>query len=243
MAGIGLTDFLYPLGSFYILEDIYLKGGYRAVLDNTARDAIATSFRKDGMLVYNQTTGDFYKLGPGLMNADWVLWAPLPPANSVTNTMLSNMADSTIKGRAVGAGVGSPQDLTGTQATAILVDFVGDSGLGGTKGLVPAPAAGDAAANRFLKADGTWTTPAGGGGVNAYRTSFTDANLVGGVLTVNHNLGVRYNLIAVYDNVEDLIYPDEILDVDTNNVDIDLTSFQTAGGGSIPGTWNVVVVG
>ena len=37
-------------------------------------------------------------------------------------------------------------------------DFVGDSGAGGTNGAVPAPAAGDAAANKFLSADGTWDT-------------------------------------------------------------------------------------
>lgn len=42
-------------------------------------------------------------------------------------------------------------------------DFVGDSGSGGTAGIVPAPASGDAAANKFLKADGTWTTPSGTG--------------------------------------------------------------------------------
>lgn len=35
--------------------------------------------------------------------------------------------------------------------------FVGDSGSGGNKGLVPAPAAGDAAANKFLKASGGWS--------------------------------------------------------------------------------------
>lgn len=42
------------------------------------------------------------------------------------------------------------------------VTMVGDSGAGGTKGAVPAPAAGDAAAGKFLKADGTWAVPAGG---------------------------------------------------------------------------------
>lgn len=42
--------------------------------------------------------------------------------------------------------------------TSNLSDFVGDSGSGGVKGLVPAPAAGDAAANKFLKADATWAT-------------------------------------------------------------------------------------
>lgn len=36
--------------------------------------------------------------------------------------------------------------------------FTGDSGSGGAKGIVPAPAAGDAAANKYLKSDGTWAT-------------------------------------------------------------------------------------
>jgi hypothetical protein len=35
-------------------------------------------------------------------------------------------------------------------------NFIGDSGSGGTRGAVPAPAAGDAAANKYLKADGNW---------------------------------------------------------------------------------------
>lgn len=85
--------------------------------------------------------------------------------DAVTNAKAANMAEATIKGRAAGAGAGDPTDLTGTQATAILDDFVGDSGAGGTKGLVPAPASGDAAAGKFLKADGSWTAPAGSGDV------------------------------------------------------------------------------
>lgn len=54
--------------------------------------------------------------------------------------------------------------------------MVGDSGAGGTKGLVPAPGAGDAAAGRFLKADGTFAVPAGGGDVTGPGSS-TDSNL------------------------------------------------------------------
>lgn len=42
--------------------------------------------------------------------------------------------------------------------------MVGDSGSGGKAGTVPPPGAGDAAAGKFLKADGTWTAPSGGGG-------------------------------------------------------------------------------
>jgi len=37
--------------------------------------------------------------------------------------------------------------------------LVGDSGAGGTAGLAPAPGAGDAAAGKYLDADGTWTVP------------------------------------------------------------------------------------
>ena len=50
---------------------------------------------------------------------------------------------------------------TPTQVTADLIAFVGDSGSGGTKGLVPAPTTGDA--TKFLKGDGTWSTVSGGG--------------------------------------------------------------------------------
>ncbi len=47
---------------------------------------------------------------------------------------------------------------------AAIPETVGDSGAGGAAGLVPAPAAGDAAAGKFLKADGTWDVPASGSG-------------------------------------------------------------------------------
>jgi hypothetical protein len=50
---------------------------------------------------------------------------------------------------------------SGTVAAARLGVMTGDSGSGGAKGAAPAPAAGDAAAGKFLKADGTWTVPAG----------------------------------------------------------------------------------
>lgn len=41
--------------------------------------------------------------------------------------------------------------------------FTGDSGAGGLEGTVPAPAAGDAAAGKFLAAGGGWAAPGGGG--------------------------------------------------------------------------------
>lgn len=83
--------------------------------------------------------------------------------NVVTNTNLAQMPSNTIKGNNTGA-TANASDLTATQVTAILDNFVGDSGSGGIKGLVPAPAAGDGAANKYLNALGGWTDPAGGSG-------------------------------------------------------------------------------
>lgn len=53
--------------------------------------------------------------------------------------------------------------VTQSEWRALIGAFTGDSGSGGTLGLVPAPATGDASAAKFLKADGTWAVPAGGG--------------------------------------------------------------------------------
>lgn len=66
--------------------------------------------------------------------------------DAVTNAKAANMAASTIKGR-VTASTGDPEDLTPAQARTVIAS---DSG-GGT--------------SNFLRADGTWAAPAGGGTV------------------------------------------------------------------------------
>jgi hypothetical protein len=81
----------------------------------------------------------------------------------VSNAELATMATGTIKGNVSGS-TATPSDLTATQVTAALNTMVGDSGAGGSKGLVPAPSAGDAASGKYLKADGSWQVPPGGGG-------------------------------------------------------------------------------
>lgn len=74
-------------------------------------------------------------------------------ANKVSNGMLAQVATATFKGRVTG-GAGDVETLSATQATSILNNMVGDAGSGGTKGLVPAPASGDALKN--LRGDGTF---------------------------------------------------------------------------------------
>lgn len=113
-------------------------------------------------------------------------------ADAVTNSKLANMATATIKGRTT-AGSGDPEDLTGTQATTLLDTFTSS-----LKGLAPASGGGT---SNFLRADGTWAAPSGGGGggadgtvlspsqITAWQNNYNPsgwANTVG-VLRINSN--------------------------------------------------------
>ena len=80
---------------------------------------------------------------------------------------ISNVVVQGNDGRLSDARTPTSHASTHTDGTDDVADLVGDSGSGGTHGLVPAPAAGDAAANKFLKADASWAIPAGGGGAHA----------------------------------------------------------------------------
>lgn len=106
--------------------------------------------------------------------------------DSTTETTIENALDTlpnvtSIQGRTVtladaGANAifgwddtaGAYENLTASEATATLNAFVGDSGSGGTKGLVPAPSAGDS--GKYLKGDGTWGTISAGGDVTKVGT-------------------------------------------------------------------------
>lgn len=97
--------------------------------------------------------------------------------NAGTATKLSSTRTFALTGDATGS---VSSDLTsGASIATTVATLVGDSGSGGTKGLVPAPAAGDAAASKYLKADGTWTTVSSTGApTNAtYVTTSSDATL------------------------------------------------------------------
>lgn len=74
---------------------------------------------------------------------------------AVSLAKIANIATARILGRDT-AGSGVVEELTGTEATALLDAFTS-----ALKGLAPASGGGT---TNFLRADGTWAAPAGGGG-------------------------------------------------------------------------------
>src|ERR1035437_4396021 len=93
-------------------------------------------------------------------------------------------------------------DISGTAVSTQYVTMLGDAGAGGTKGAVPAPGAGNAAAGMFLKADGTWAVPSGSGvgitsvglSTNASWLTVAASPLVAnGTITLNATTGLTAN--------------------------------------------------
>lgn len=78
-------------------------------------------------------------------------------------------------------------------------EFVGDAGSGGQKGVVPAPAVGDA--SKYLKGDGTWSSVAGGGAVTSVNITAPAAGITasGGPITTSGSitLALANDLAAV----------------------------------------------
>lgn len=114
-----------------------------------------------------QLTGDT-TAGPGTGSQ-----ASTIAAHAVSNSKLAQMSAHTVKANAT-ASTADAADVSAASFTAELSVFVGDSGSGGTKGLVPAPAAGDAAANKVLGASGAYVVPTlTGGALLGIRTFLT----------------------------------------------------------------------
>jgi hypothetical protein len=148
-----------------------LVNGFMSFLDKVKLDLFSGTTPTDTQILIADGT-QTYK--PKTVSGDVTLsntGASTIQSNVVSNSKLAQMPASTIKGNNTGASA-NPLDLTATQTTAMLDVFVGDSGLGGVKGLVPAPAAGDTMANKFLKADGTFSTTSAAGSLAYF---FTDS--------------------------------------------------------------------
>lgn len=116
------------------------------------------------------------------------------------------------------ADAADPNPYVPRNVSAYVPNMVGDFGSGGTSGAVPAPAGGDAASGKFLKADGTWSAPSGGGGG-------------GGSGEFNSLLGFRRTSLFVADGANAI--PTAIGDVFSKAKSDNLTSIQAPPGAGI----------
>jgi hypothetical protein len=53
----------------------YGQGGWRAVVDEVARDAISDDRREEGMAVFVLSSGKVFVLSGGITNSNWVEWS------------------------------------------------------------------------------------------------------------------------------------------------------------------------
>jgi len=79
-----------------------------------------------------------------------------------------------------------------------------------------------------------------GTGRETYTEHFSNADLVLGVLTVNHMLKQLYPVVVVYNNAANpvQVLPDFVYSINTNRIQVDLSSY-----GVIAGVWHVRVIG
>ena len=152
---------------------------------------LVTAAVAQGYLTANQTitlSGDVTGSGATAITATIANGA-------VTNAKMANMAANTIKGNNAGSAV-APIDLTGTQTTAMLDVFTSS-----LKGVAPSSGGGTA---NFLRADGTWAAPpGGGGGVTAVGTptlgqiaQWTSASSIQGIGLYNYLGGLTLSYVS-----------------------------------------------
>jgi hypothetical protein len=144
------------------------------VADETARFALSTNDVQNGDTVKEVSTGkmyfikddtklnladgyEVYATGAEVSSVNWsnILDRPSTFAPSTHNQDASTITTGVFSASRV-PGLDAAKISTGTVNVARLPTLVGDSGAGGTAGMVPAPSAGDAAAGKVLTAAGSW---------------------------------------------------------------------------------------
>jgi hypothetical protein len=146
--------------------------------------------------------GTVTSVGLSLPGVFSISGSPVTSSGTLTAALVNQNANLVF----AGPGSGGPAVPTFRALVANdYVTMVGDSGAGGVKGAVPAPAAGDAAANKFLKADGTWSAVTTGGSIfyqgNSGGVGTYIIGAPGEVLTIDGGAGLSSTTIPGSDTI------------------------------------------
>lgn len=130
-SGVQITGLIKPLsgGAFPVFEDINGLGGFRAVADVTARDAIPANARKIAMVVAVQTTGQSYQLVGGIANVNWVAYAP--PVSVASLAALATLAVAVSGTSVYVIDQGEPYQLDFTNSFTVSSPLIIAGALGG----------------------------------------------------------------------------------------------------------------
>lgn len=103
-----------------------------------------------------------------------------------------------------------------------------------TPAALPHGAAGEVLTSGGNGANPSWEAAGGAGAY--YLTSFNNASLAAGILTVVHNLTAAYGICTVVDNNGKVVIPDDVIFTgSTTTFTVDLSSY-----GAIAGTWQLL---
>lgn len=107
-AKIGTDGSVEPTGNFPAMKDEFLKGSMRVVADTTARNAIPSVFRKNGMLVYDQALKTLWVLDSSTSPIwkNYLASATVDSTTYATRARLYKVADS------LGAIVGTKLNIS-----------------------------------------------------------------------------------------------------------------------------------
>jgi hypothetical protein len=171
------------LAGLFTLDGVALAAGDRVLVKDQA------DLTSNGL--YNAATGPWTRTIDAAGNSQFATGLEVVVASGAVN------GGGTFQLTAANPVVLGASALTWARVNVNINPFVGDSGAGGQPGLVPAPPAGSAAANRFLMASGSFTALAAG------MSGFTQAGAGAVARTVDAKLKDAFLSIADFGGAGD----------------------------------------